>query len=173
MNYESMMFCNHANECPTSICTCPPNCGCREMMCKIQLPKLPRGSGDFVLGLHGTLQRNGRVLATFTQCRFWGTPQGEFEAWGAQLELTEDTVRDVVAGKLPIVMFNGVSIELQLFDQVMSKPINMVWGDFVLFETGEPVIRNFIGVPDSFHGLPPPAVVRRVLALLKASKNPL
>lgn len=29
----SPALCNHANECPTSICDCPPNCSCRQRMC--------------------------------------------------------------------------------------------------------------------------------------------
>lgn len=27
------MFCEHANECPTSACRCPADCACREKMC--------------------------------------------------------------------------------------------------------------------------------------------
>jgi hypothetical protein len=34
MKYKSAVFCEHANECPTGICTCPNDCACRESMCK-------------------------------------------------------------------------------------------------------------------------------------------
>lgn len=37
MEYRSMVFCEHANENPDRVCTCPPNCGCREFMCKEKL----------------------------------------------------------------------------------------------------------------------------------------
>lgn len=33
MKYKSPVFCEHANECPTSVCQCPKNCACRESMC--------------------------------------------------------------------------------------------------------------------------------------------
>lgn len=33
MKYQPSMFCEHANECPTSICRCPVDCACRERMC--------------------------------------------------------------------------------------------------------------------------------------------
>jgi hypothetical protein len=33
VEYQSSMFCEHANECP-SLCRCPPDCACREIMCR-------------------------------------------------------------------------------------------------------------------------------------------
>lgn len=36
MKYRSPVFCEHANECPTSVCQCPENCACRESMCSAE-----------------------------------------------------------------------------------------------------------------------------------------
>lgn len=36
MKYRSPVFCEHANECPTSICQCPDDCACRESMCSAE-----------------------------------------------------------------------------------------------------------------------------------------
>jgi hypothetical protein len=32
--YKSAVFCEHANETPINICTCPEDCACREFMCQ-------------------------------------------------------------------------------------------------------------------------------------------
>lgn len=34
--FKSWVFCGHANENPNRVCTCPPNCACRERMCPIR-----------------------------------------------------------------------------------------------------------------------------------------
>jgi hypothetical protein len=174
-----MMFCEHANEYPTSICRCKPSCGCRERMCREHMFKVSDQFGYEVLLSRveacGVLRRGDHALASFMSSRLWRDPRTPRpEAWGCEkLYLTDDTVRDIVAGKLPIQQFNGVTVELPLFEEALSSPFHMVWGDFMLYETGEPVIRNFVAVPQPFVGLPPPMLVKRVLALLKASKNPL
>lgn len=171
MIYESMMFCEHANECPTSICRCPPNCGCRERMCKLVVDDFIQGSCT-VVDAAGSVHVGGHVRATFDACRFWNARYNpvRLEAWGCdRLELTESTVRDIVAGQLPIQVFNGAHLEIPALAAVPFQLLHMVWGNFVLYETGEPVIRNFVAVPEQFSGLPPPALVRRVLALLKST----
>lgn len=33
IKYKSAAFCDHANECPTSVCKCPVDCSCRQHMC--------------------------------------------------------------------------------------------------------------------------------------------
>jgi len=38
VKYKSVVFCEHANECPTSICVCPKDCACRMRMCKVKKP---------------------------------------------------------------------------------------------------------------------------------------
>lgn len=35
VTYQSGVFCEHANECPTSVCRCNIDCACREHMCKL------------------------------------------------------------------------------------------------------------------------------------------
>lgn len=188
MQYESMMFCEHANECPTSICQCPVNCGCRERMCvpvsTSTVIKSATPAGGVIQNFAGTtghVWADSQPLATFGPCRFWGeldvkpgeNPQPGFEALHVErLHLTESTVRAIVAGHLPIKLFNGVKVFLNFAEPVMLS-LSMVWGDVELFETGAPVLRNFVAVPEKFEGMPPPALVARVIKLLKASRNPL
>lgn len=171
MQYASMMYCEHANACPTSVCRCPENCGCRELMCKPE-PAICVARRTCT---EGQLRFGTRLLATFDCCQFWADPGIRGHAWLIpELELAEDTVRDIVAGKLPILLFNGIEAKLEARGVLeLSFRTSMVWGNFMLYETGEPVIRNFVGVPDVFQGLPPPAVVKRVLALMKVPKIPL
>lgn len=33
IKYKPAAFCEHANECPTSVCKCPVDCSCRQHMC--------------------------------------------------------------------------------------------------------------------------------------------
>lgn len=192
MSYAPMMFCEHANECPTSICRCPSNCGCRELMCKaprpvvaisqVSLPGTPCGfeaTGHIQSGPHGEY-----CLANFDRCHFWGSihigasEQTELEVLKIErLAIEENTVRDIVAGHLPIQLFRDVELvlDIPIPAPFQMKPfrISMVWGDFMLYETGEPAIRNFLAIPGTYQGMPPPAVVSRALRALRSFKIPL
>lgn len=121
-------------------------------------------SGVFLHNTEITCSRTGKALARYSQAEFitqrGKTLQEQVRAvMILRLALVESTVRDIVAGKPPYTLFNGV-----LMGELV---VSMIWGDFEMYETGEPEIRGFIAVPGALQGLPPPSILAEILAALK------
>lgn len=132
----------------------------------------------FPSGMYGSLYReDGQRLALFAGCRIVGTmhwfqgqdlqEQPEVEALSVpELLLEEDTVRSIEAGHLPLNIFNNciMHVDRRFEVQIPGFFVSYLWGNYMLRETGSPVISGFIATTTRFKGLPPPELVRRTRA---------
>lgn len=88
--------------------------------------------------------------------------------WVPKLLLHHEVVRSVVAQQsTPFQQFKGSVLKgVEGLDK-----ISMVWGDFALYETGLPILRDFYAIPGTIIGMPTPAVVATAIHRLKEMKE--
>jgi hypothetical protein len=99
-----------------------------------------------------TSQGHRRNLSVYVVSRLW---------------LREEVVRKIVYGTPPYVLFTKVFIETP--EQYGGVPVTMLWGDLMLYETGEPEIRRFIATTEL---APAPDLIQFVLDLSKRTPAP-
>ena len=111
------------------------------------------------------LIRDGELLAWSPRAVIAIGPKEEaLGIWIPMLTICASTVREIVAMHTTLFKkFNGAT----LYGAKGLDAISMVWGDFMMYETGEPTIRDFYAVPGKIEGVFDPAVVSLALKRLQ------
>lgn len=95
--------------------------------------------------------------------------------WIPKLSLRHDVVRELVALQTtPFRKFNGVRVETQTVEAYRElKLASMIWGDFQLFTTGLPEIKDFYALAGQYahSDVLDPTTVGKALDQLKELKE--